>query len=173
MTNLIQGFRNISNEPINFTPCRLVTSSKFRSTAMPWRRRYAFTSTHGVTFHRTCHHQHRSDTFTSRFITAVHMTSRNTCCDRQVQCTDRVAVSSAVCCSRHQLSPSGGEETPGDCFADVPTSLSCDLPFDDNYKPFSKDIISYVSIARTARFTNFRTDFFLNNRTRAIYRATQ
>jgi len=44
------------------------------------------------------------------------------------------------------LSPSGAEQTPGDCFADVPTSLSRDPQLDDNYKTFSKDNICYVSI---------------------------
>jgi hypothetical protein len=82
MTNLILSFRNIANALINFTPCRLVKYQTFRSTAMPWRRRYAFTSTHGVTFHSTYHHQHRSETFKFGFYIAVYMTWRNTCCDR-------------------------------------------------------------------------------------------
>jgi hypothetical protein len=77
MMNLIVAFGNIANALINVTPCRLVKSHTFRSTAMHWRRLYAFTSTHDVTFHRTYQHQHRSDTFTSPFYTAVYMTWRD------------------------------------------------------------------------------------------------
>ena len=112
---------------------------------LPCRCRHTFTSTHGVTLHRTYQLQHRSDTFTSRFITAIHITWRNNGCDRQVQCIDRVTASFAVWCSLHQLSPSGAEQTPGDCCADAPTSLSRDPQLDDNYINFGEDTISYVS----------------------------
>jgi hypothetical protein len=139
-------FRNIADAPKSVTLCRLVKFQTFRSTAVPWRRRYAFTNTHGVTFHRTYQHQHRPETFKSHFITAVRMMWRNTGCDRHVQCTGRVTASFAVWCSLHNLlSQFATVQTRGDCFADAPTSLSRDPQLVDNYINVGEDVISYVS----------------------------